>query len=66
MKVLSKRRLIKTIIYRVTATVVTQSLSWLLARNITINTVVLITDVVSTIWYYCYETIYKVVKKKDG
>jgi uncharacterized membrane protein len=65
MKVLSRRRFIKTLIYRVTATVVTQSATWILARNIMINAIVLFSDiVVSTLWYYCFETIWKKVTEK--
>lgn len=65
MKIWSKRRFIKTIIYRVFITTVTQFTTWMLVHDIMVNAVVLFTDtIVATLGYYIFETIWKKVVEK--
>jgi len=54
-----KRRLLKTILYRLSATVIVQVTSWIICREIKVNIIVALTDFVSTSWYYFFDWIWE-------
>lgn len=51
----TKRRLVKTVIYRITAMVIAQIMSWMLFQRFEVNLGVAIVDIIQAFWYYIYE-----------
>lgn len=54
----SEKRVIKTVGYRVTASLLAQLVSWVLFKSITVNLSVLIADLTQMVWYYVYDTLF--------
>jgi uncharacterized membrane protein len=54
-----KKRLTKTIIYRISATAVVQFVSWVICKEIKVNIIVAITDAFSTLWYYMFDWLWE-------
>jgi uncharacterized membrane protein len=55
----TKRRLMKTIGYRISATVIAQVLCWTLFQRFEVNLGVAIVDTIQAFWYYIYEGFWK-------
>lgn len=53
-----RRRLLKAILYRLSATIIVQITSWIICREIRVNVVVALTDIVSTLWYYFFDWVW--------
>ena len=51
----TKRRLVKTVMYRITAMVIAQIMSWMLFQRFEVNLGVAIVDIIQAFWYYIYE-----------
>jgi uncharacterized membrane protein len=49
----------KTVIYRISATVIAQVLCWMLFQQFEVNLGVAIVDTVQAFWYYIYEGFWK-------
>jgi len=54
-----KRRLLKTILYRVSASIIAQISSWLIFQKVEVNAGVLLADLIQTAYYYYYEGVWK-------
>ena len=66
-----KNKLLKTILYRITASALAQSLSWILFNKFEINLVILCIDLIQMLYYFIFESIWvtnknqlKLMKKK--
>lgn len=59
-----KERLLKTVIYRVTALIITQILMWILVHDFVINGLMLIGEIIRFIFYYLYELVWDKKTKK--
>lgn len=58
--------IIKTIGYRLSASLIAQITTFLIFKSIEINALVLLTDLIQMTWYYIYEILYnKYFKKKE-
>ena len=53
-----KNKLLKTFLYRITASALAQSISWILFHKIEVNAVVLSVDLIQTIYYYIFESVW--------
>lgn len=59
-----KKRLLKTIVYRVTTVVMQQLISWIAFHRIAINLVILGCEVVRCSYYYIYDWLWDTMKGK--
>jgi uncharacterized membrane protein len=53
-----KKKLLKTILYRFTASSLAQLVSWIFFRKIEVNAVVLSVDLIQMVYYFFFESIW--------
>lgn len=61
-----RRRILKTISYRVSASVIAQIACWIIFRNVQINVATLILDLIQMVWYYLHEGFWNRQKTKEA
>lgn len=63
-----KKRLLKTIVYRVTTVVMQQLISWIVFHRIAINLIILGCEVVRCSYYYVYDWVWEIfnINQKGG
>lgn len=61
-----KRRLVKTILYRLSASGLGQFVSWFLFGKIEIILAVMVIDGIQMVWYYVYEGLWKGRMRNNG
>jgi hypothetical protein len=59
-----KNKLLKTILYRITASALAQSLSWILFNKFEINLVILSIDLIQMIYYFVFESIWGINRRQ--
>jgi uncharacterized membrane protein len=59
-----RNKLLKTFLYRITASALAQSLSWILFSNIEVNAVVLTIDLIQMIYYFIFESVWGINKNQ--
>jgi uncharacterized membrane protein len=59
-----KNKLLKTVLYRITASALAQSISWILFRKIEINAVVLSVDLIQMVYYFIFESVWGINKNQ--
>ena len=59
-----KNKLLKTFLYRITASALAQSLSWILFTKIEINAVVLSIDLIQMVYYFIFESVWGINKNQ--
>ncbi len=59
-----KDKLLKTILYRITASALAQTASWILFHKIEVNAVVLTVDLVQMVYYFIFESVWGINKNQ--
>ena len=59
-----KNKLLKTVLYRITASALAQSVSWILFCKIEVNAVVLSADLIQMVYYFIFESIWGINKNQ--
>jgi len=59
-----KKKLLKTILYRFTASSLAQLVSWVFFRKIEVNAVVLSVDLIQMVYYFFFESIWTMNRSK--
>ncbi|MFC1486595.1 DUF2061 domain-containing protein [Thermoproteota archaeon] len=59
-----KNKLLKTFLYRITASGLAQSFSWILFSKIEVNAVVLSIDLIQMVYYFIFESVWGIDKKQ--
>lgn len=54
-----RKRLFKTVTYRITASVIAQFTSWIFFQKIEVNVAVLVADLIQMGYYYMFESLWR-------
>lgn len=64
LKINFQKKLWKTVTYRITASSLAQILSWVFFRRVEINAVVLVVDMIQTVYYFFFDSIWGMDKRQ--
>lgn len=59
-----KDKLLKTVLYRITASALAQTISWILFHKIEVNAVVLSVDLIQMLYYFIFESVWDINEKQ--
>lgn len=59
-----KDKLLKTVLYRITASALAQTVSWILFHKIEVNAVVLAVDLIQMVYYFIFESVWGINKNQ--